>query len=206
MFGSLNKTTTFVGYFIINHIKIIVMKKLVSLLVLMLTVSSVTFSQITYTMLNQVENAILERYDIDYTGAHVRYMVESGKVNKLDADNKNAFNLAYKQFTKWNQGYFKSIPDTTYFSNGYDYMSDKNSDEFLVMTFNDTRKIVGKFSVNVNDFKNNIQTIEILELYNTGIPNLIDHVIMIKDFSNTWSLLTIYSYNLDVECEQCYIP
>jgi hypothetical protein len=110
------------------------MKKLVSLLVLMLTVSSVTFSQITYTMLNQVENAILERYDIDYTGAHVRYMVESGKVNKLDADNKNVFNLAYKQFTKWNQGYFKSIPDTTYFSNDFtDYINNsKSSNDFKI--------------------------------------------------------------------------
>jgi hypothetical protein len=180
------------------------MKKLVSLLVL--AFSSSAFSQITYTMLNEVENAVLDRYGIDYTGAHVRNMVESGRVNKLDADNKDAFNLAYKRFTKWNQGYFKIIPDTVYFSNGHDYMSDKNADEFLTITFNDTRKIVGKFSVNVNDFKNNIQTIEILELYNTSIPDLIDHVIMIKDFSNTWSVLTIYSYNLDVECDQCYIP
>jgi hypothetical protein len=179
------------------------MKKL--LLVLAIAINSVTYSQITFTMLNEVENAVLDRYGIEYTGAHVRNMVVSGRVNKLESSIKDSFISAYDRFTKWNHGYFKLIPDTMYFSNGYDYMSDKNADEVLTATFNHTRKIVGKFSLDVNDFKNNIQTIEILELYNTGIPDLIDHVIMIKDFSDTWSVLTFNNINIDVECAQCFI-
>ena len=179
------------------------MKKLAIVLSLGL-INSVAFSQISFVMLNEVENVVLDRYDIDYTGAHVRYMIESGQVNNLkNTANKDSMFAAYNRFTKWNKGYFKSIPDTTYFSDGEEYMSDKEADDFLVGTFNNSRKILGKFSLDVNDFTNNIQTIEILELYNTGIPNYIDHVIMIKDFEYRWSILTFNNVDVIVDCPQC---
>jgi len=167
------------------------MKKLVVLVaVAFVFITHFSFSQISYNMLNEIENVILDRYNIDYTGAHVRYMVESKKVEKLDSETKAAMNIAYKKFKKWNKNYFKNLPDSTYFSDGHEYMLNKSSDSFLKLIFNDSRKIVGKFSKYVADKKNDIQTIEILELYNTGIPNYIDHVVMIQNYSNEWFILT----------------
>jgi hypothetical protein len=177
------------------------MKKLVFIFSI---ISNIASSQISYVMLNEVENVLLDRYGINYTGAHVRNMVESGQVNTLEnpAD-KDSMLTAYNRFTKWNKGYFKSIPDTVYFSDGEEYMSDKQADDFLVGTFNNSRKILGMFSLDVNDFTNNIQTIEILELYNTGMPNYIDHIIMLKDFNSRWSLLIYNSIDIGSDCPQC---
>ena len=79
-------------------------------------------------------------------------------------------------------------------------MSDKQADDFLIGIFNNSRKILGRFSLDVNDFANNIQTIEILELYNTGMPNYIDHIIMLKDFNSRWSLLIFNDVDFIVDC------
>jgi hypothetical protein len=163
-------------------------------------------AQMSYQMINEIENVILDRYNIDYTGAHVRYMVESKKVEKLDSETKAAMNIAYKKFKKWNKNYFKNLPDSTYFSDGQEYMRNKSSDSFLKLTFNDSRKIVGEFSKRVADKKNDIRTIEILELYNTGIPNYIDHVVMIQNYSNEWFVLTSTYDKVYVEFPQNLIP
>ncbi|MFM7757927.1 MAG: hypothetical protein ACKO6J_03245 [Crocinitomicaceae bacterium] len=163
-------------------------------------------AQMSYQMINEIENVILDRYNIDYTGAHVRYMVESKKVEKLDSETKAAMKIAYKKFKKWNKNYFKNLPDSTYFSDGHEYMLNKSSDSFLKLTFNDSRKIVGKFSKYVADEKNDIQTIEILELYNTGIPNYIDHVVMIQNYSNEWFVLTSTYDKVYIEFPQNPIP
>ncbi len=171
-------------------------------------IASVVSSQISYVMLNEVENVFLDRYGIDYTGAHVRNMVESGRVNTLENPaHKDSMLTAYNRFTKWNKGYFKSVPDTMYFSDGEEYMSDKQADDFLIMAFDNSRKILGRFSLDVNDITNNIQTIEILELYNTGFPYyiFIDHVIMIKDFNSRWSVFTFDSIDIGSDCPQCPI-
>ena len=171
--------------------------------------SKIASSQIAYVMLNEVENVVLDRYGIDYTGAHVRYMVETGEVYNLkDSATKEATKdsmfAAYNRFTKWNKGYFKSIPDTVYFSDGEEYMSGKQADNFLIATFGNSRKILGRFSLDVNDFANNIQTIEILELYNVGMPNYyIDHIIMLKDFNSRWSLLSYINIDIGSDCPQC---
>jgi hypothetical protein len=181
------------------------MKKLAFVLAASVMVT-VAYSQISYVMLNEVENVVLDRYGIDYTGAHVRNMVESGQVNTLeDSATKDSMLAAYNRFTKWNKGYFKSVPDTVYFSDGEEYMSDKQANDFLIMAFNNSRKILGRFSLDVNDITNNIQTIEILELYNTGISNYIDHVIMLKDFNSIWSILTFNGVDFIVDCPQCPI-
>jgi hypothetical protein len=181
------------------------MKKL-SFVVAASFIANVASSQISYVMLNEVQNVVLDRYGIDYTGAHVRNMVESGQVNNLkDPAIKDSMLAAYNRFTKWNEGYFKSIPDTVYFSDGEEYMSGKQADNFLIATFGNSRKILGRFSLDVNDFANNIQTIEILELYNTGMPNYIDHIIMLKDFNSRWSLLIFNDVDFIVDCPQCPI-
>ncbi len=181
------------------------MKKL-ALLFVATVIANVATSQVSYVMLQEVQNVILDRYGIDYTGAHVRYMVETGEVYNLkDSATKDSMFAAYNRFTKWNKGYFKSIPDTVYFSDGEEYMSDKQADDFLIGVFNNSRKILGMFNLHVNDFENNIQTIEILELYNTGMPNYIDHVIMLKDFNSRWTILNIDDYDIDSDCPACPI-
>lgn len=169
-------------------------------------VSSVSLSQISYTMLNEVENSILDRYGIDYTGAHVRFMVESQIVNQLDSITKSEMIVAYDKFQKWNSNYFKSIPDTLYFSDGIEYMSNKSSDDFLKISFNETRKILGFYSKYIGDRLNDIQTIEILELYSTGIANYIDHVIMIQAYSNHWFILTSLYDKVSIEYPDNLIP
>lgn len=163
-------------------------------------------AQMSYQMINETENVILDRYNIDYTGAHVRYMVESKKVEKLDPETKAAMKIAYNKFKKWNKNYFKNLPDSTYFSDGHEYMLAKSSDSFLKLTFNDSRKIVGKYSKYVADKKNDIQTIEILELYNTGIPNYIDHVVMIQNYADEWFVLTSLYDKVNVEFPQNLVP
>lgn len=180
------------------------MKKLIVLVSVF--VSSISFSQISYTMLNEVENLILDRYEINYTGAHVRFMVESQIVNQLDSITKSDMIVAYDKFQKWNSNYFKSIPDTNYFSDGIEYMSNKSSDDFLKISFNETRKIVGLYSKYVGDQQNDIQTIEILELYSTGITNYIDHIIMIQDYSNHWFVLTSLYDKVLIEYPDNLIP
>ncbi len=179
------------------------------LYVVTLAVIFLSFSQnaqMSYHMINETENVILDRYNIDYTGAHVRYMVESKKVEKLDPETKAAMKIAYNKFKKWNKNYFKNLPDSTYFSDGHEYMLTKSSDSFLKLTFNDSRKIVGKFSKYVADKKNDIQTIEILELYNTGIPNYIDHVVMIQNYADEWFVLTSLYDKVNVEFPQNLVP
>lgn len=183
------------------------MKKVFSFIVVaVISVTQLSFSQISYNMINEIENVILDRYNIEYTGAHVRYMVESKKVEKLDPETKAAMKIAYNKFKKWNKNYFKNLPDSTYFSDGQEYMLTKSSDSFLKLTFNDSRKIVGKFSKYVADKKNDIQTIEILELYNTGILNYIDHVIMIQNYADEWFVLTSLYDKVNVEFPQNLIP
>lgn len=183
------------------------MKKLVVFIIVsVIFATQVSFSQISYTMINEIENEILDRYNIDYTGAHVRYMVESKKVNTLNSAAKDAMIIAYNKFKKWNKNYFKNLPDSIYFSDGYEYMQNKSSDSFLKLIFNDSRKIVGKFSKYVADQKNDIQMIEILELYNIGIPNYIDHVIMIQNYANDWFILTSTYDKVYVEFPQNLIP
>jgi hypothetical protein len=163
-------------------------------------------SQISYQCINEIENVILDRYNIDYTGAHVRYMVESKRVNTLDSKTKAEMVIAYKKFKEWNKNYFKTLPDSSYFSDGNEYMLNKSSDDFLKVIFNDSRKIVGIFSKTVSDKKNDIRTIEILELYNTGIPNYIDHVVMIQNYSNEWDILTSTYDKVYVEFPQNPVP
>ena len=73
-------------------------------------IANVASSQIAYVMLQEVQNVVLDRYGIDYTGAHVRYMVETGEVNNLkDPAIKDSMLIAYNRFTKWNKGRVISI-------------------------------------------------------------------------------------------------
>jgi len=169
----------------------------------------VSFSQNIYNFssLNQSQNKLLDSYGIDYTGPYTRYKVISEEYKKLeDTLLQTQYLVAFDRFEKWNKNYFKSIPDTMYFSDGIEYMKDKNTNEFLKATFNKARKILGIYSIKINDRLNNIRTIEILELYNIGIQNYIDHIIMVENYIGFWELITYDDEDPTLDCGQCMVP
>jgi len=171
--------------------------------------SSVSFTQtiFNFSSLNQSQNKLLDSYGIDYTGPYTRYKVISGEYKKLkDSTLQTQYLVAFDKFEKWNKNYFKSIPDTLFFSDGIEYMKDKDANELLKATFNETRKTLGIYSIGINDRTNNIQTIEILELYNTGMHNYIDHIIMVQNFDCFWELITYDDEDPTLDCGQCMIP
>ena len=170
---------------------------------------SVAFNQTVYNFssLNQSQNKLLDTYGIDYTGPYTRYKVLSGEYLKLnDTTLQTEYLRAFNRFEIWNKNYFNTIPDTVYFSDGLQYMKDKDANELLIATFNETRKILGFYSVKVNDRINNVRTIEILELYNTGMDNYIDHIIMVEQFDGFWELITYDDNDQTLDCGQCMIP
>lgn len=183
------------------------MKKLIILVSVF--VSNISFAQTSFifTSLNQSENKLLDSYGIDYTGPYTRYKIISGEYKRLkDTSLRNQFLEAFEKFEKWNKNYFKTIPDTTYFSDGIEYMKNKDANEFLKATFNETRKILGIYSININDKLNNIRTIEILELYNTGMQNYIDHIIMVENYKGFWELFIYDDEDPTLDCGRCMIP
>lgn len=144
-----------------------------------------------YTMLNEYENYILDRYSIDFTGAHVRYMVESGNVNNLDSVTKKSMKIAYDNFIEFNKNYFITVPtlkDPILFT-GTQYIQNKDCDNFTKFICNDSRLIVGFYKKVVNDSENNIKSIEITEVNDSG-TNLIYHAIFIEDFNGFSTLIT----------------
>jgi hypothetical protein len=170
---------------------------------------SVAFNQTVYNFssLNQSQNKLLDTYGIDYTGPYTRYKVLSGEYLKLnDTTLQTEYLRAFNRFEIWNKNYFKTIPDTVYFSDGLQYMKDKDANELLKATFNETRKILGFYSVKINDRINNVRTIEILELYNTGMDNYIDHIIMVEHFDDFWELITPNDDDITLDCGQCPVP
>ena len=172
-------------------------------------VINVSFSQTSYnfSFLNQSENKLLDHYGIDYTGPFIRYKVVSNEYKTFkDTSLQLSFLEAFDKFQKWNKNYFKIIPDTNYFSDGTTYMKNKNANELLKFTLDDTRKILGIYSIDIDDKLNDIKTIEILELYNTGMNNYIDHIIMIEDFKGFWELVTYDEEDITLDCAQCMVP
>lgn len=187
--------------------KIIVMKSLI--VFIFVFISGVSFSQTSYnfSFLNQSENKLLDYYGIDYTGPFIRYKVVSNEYKTFkDTSLQLSFLEAFDKFQKWNKNYFKIIPDTNYFSDGTTYMKNKNANELLKFTLDDTRKILGIYSIDIDDKLNDIKTIEILELYNTGMNNYIDHIIMIEDFKGFWELVTYDEEDITLDCAQCMVP
>lgn len=164
-------------------------------------------SVFNFSSLNQSENKLLDSYSIDYTGPYTRYKVISEEYKRLeDKSLQSEYLTAFNKFEKWNKNYFKTIPDTTYFSDGVEYMQKKDANELLKATFNETRKILGIYSIEIGDKLNNIRTIEILELYNIGMNKYIDHVIMIENYKGFWELFLYNDEDSTLDCGQCMIP
>jgi hypothetical protein len=151
------------------------------------------------------QNYILDRHGIDYCSPHTRKMVESGNVYNLEKDIQDGMFEAYNRFTAWNKGYFNSIPDTNkVISNGAIYMADKKAIPFVKGAFNESRKILGIYSLQVNDKLYGIRTIEVLEVWsNHPDLNVIEIVIMFEDFEGIWDSLIPATFDFPVECDRC---
>jgi hypothetical protein len=162
-----------------------------------------------YEMLNEYENHILDRYHIDYTGIHVRYMIESGEIDQLGEQwIKDSMLAAYNRFVKFNQNYFQNVPTvhSKVLLTGTQYIQPKNCDNFTKMICGDSRLIVGIYKKTVNDVKNNIRSIEIIEINNSGAkPYDISHAIFIEDFDGISTLLTFQDFPEMKLCGQCPI-
>ena len=185
-----------------NNIKTITMKNLA--LVFAVLVSSFGFSQNVLSFIED-ENYILDRHGIDYCSPHTRKMVESGNVYNLEKDIQDGMFEAYNRFTAWNKGYFNSIPDTNkVISNGAIYMADKKAIPFVKGAFNESRKILGIYSLQVNDTLYGIRTIEVLEVWsNHPDLNVIEPIIMFEDFEGIWDSLIPATFDFPVECDGC---
>ena len=184
------------------------MKKLI-ISIIAISISSVLFTQtnFNFTSLNQSQNKLLDSYGIDYTGPYTRYKIISGEYKRLkDTSLRNQFLEAFEKFEKWNKNYFKTIPDTTYFSDGVEYMKNKDADAFFKAIFNETRKILGIYSIKIEDKLNNIRTIEILEIYNAGMYNYIDHIIMVENYKGFWDSFMYDDEDPTLDCGRCMIP
>jgi hypothetical protein len=178
------------------------MKKIV--LVFAVLVSSFGFGQNVLSFIED-ENYILDRHGIDYCSPHTRKMVESGNVYNLEKHIQDGMFEAYNRFTAWNKGYFNSIPDTNkVISNGAIYMADKKAIPFVKGIFGESRKILGIYSLQVNDTLYGIRTIEVLEVWsNTPQLNVIEIIVMIEDFEGNWDILIPETYNFPVDCSIC---
>jgi hypothetical protein len=167
------------------------MKKLVILtLASIVTLSS--FSQdtiISRQSLTQSQNKLLMKYGINYIGFHTRYMVASGNVLKLrDTNIQHEMTSSFNRFQRWNNGYFSNIPDTT---------------------VNDRYKII------VNDYNNNIKSIEIIESYSSATTRLSDNTnfywgnfgftLLVEDLLGNITELVYSEADTDLDCPQCYI-
>lgn len=174
-------------------------------------------AQICYTSITLTENALLDRHQIDYTGTHSRYLMTSGKINNIPIEWQESVRKDYDKFLIWNKGYFDTLPtmNEPVIIDGYGYLLtheiDFDKNPMLFMGMNETRQIIGMFSKEVNDVKYGIKTIEIVELYNTGIPeDAVDKFIMIQDFTGKWALFStsesrdqiIKDYKLE-DCPDC---
>lgn len=161
-----------------------------------------------YIMINEYENFILDRYDIDYTGIHVRYMVASGNINNVtDKSTRDSMINAYNRFLKFNQGYFQNIPtiNSNVLLTGTQYIASKNCDEFTKLICNDSRLIVGIYKKVVNDVDNNIRSIEIIEINNSADLFSITHAIFIENFDGVFELIIPADFPEMALCGQCPI-
>jgi hypothetical protein len=183
------------------------MKKLLFSLVL---VTNVSFSQdYSYSMINQSQNKFLERYNIKYTGPYVRYMVESGNVNKLsDPKLIKQYNISFKEFVSWNN-VFETVPSDTFAIMSFsEYLSSKETvDIFVDYIFSASNdKILKIKSINVNDRMHNVKTIEIIEYYAPAGMDNFSHVIFYKDFSDFWNIWVYDETDTELDCAPCMIP
>lgn len=182
------------------------MKKL--LFLSLLTVNTVFSQEYTYSMLNESENNFLDRYSIDYTGMHVRYIIFNDSLELIRTDQlRTDFKTAYANFIKWNNNQFSVLPDTIgVLMNGQEYLESKEKIDAMYI-FGKYHNVLNIYTISVDDRLNNVKTIEIVEAYDIR-NQWFFHRIFYSNFDNQWTdwswVKDLNSENL--ECAPCHIP
>jgi len=176
------------------------MKNVILFLSVLLIQLNVLGQKLYFDEINQSQNKLLDKYGIDFTGAHCRYMVSTGRVNRLCDSIADSMVNAYNRFMLWNDGSFKVVPDRVVLMSGSDYLSLKpNRNEWLGMDFRETTKILSLYHKEIH--QDGINSIEILEV--NSYRDLVQTLIMVEDSEGRWDLFFGNDDDTDLTCPWC---
>jgi hypothetical protein len=179
------------------------MKRLGFIFGILITGTIFAQNDVTYPLLNETQNALLDRYGIDYTGIYTRYAIETQTHLNLITEEQIKANTAYQKFQSWNAYYhLKSIPDINNFSsNMQTYFETKLlRDDWMRLFLNDT-KIIQQVTIQINDVENNVKTIDILETRDVrSAYGGLRILIFVQDYTDTWTMIF---EDLTLDCPQC---
>ena len=181
------------------------MKKLIFVFGILIT--GTVFGQtdiISYQLLNETQNNLLDRYGIDYTGSYTRYVIESKKYLNLDSVEQSAALVAYKNFQNWNVDYhLQSIPDIdTSIGNFKTYLDSKLLyEDWMPIFVSNSTKILQKATIYVNDRYGDVKTIDILEIRDIDSAHGgLNIMIFVQDYNGYWTMIF---EDLTLDCPQC---
>ena len=176
------------------------MKKILSTLALCLVLTNSIGQDLAFDMINRSQNKLLDKYSIDFTGAHVRHMVVTGRVNRLEKSYSDSMVAAYNRFMIWNDGSFKVVPDSTVLMSGYEYLLLKpNRDEWMDFEIIPSVKILSIYNKVIN--QDGIKSIEIIEVIR--MPYYVQSVILIEDYFGKWKIFFYDENDTTLDCPSC---
>ena len=177
------------------------MKNVILFLSVLLIQLNVLGQELCFDGINQSQNKLLDKYGIDFTGAHCRYMVSTGRVNRLcDKDIADSMVNAYNRFMLWNDGSFKVVPDTVALMLCSEYINLKpNRNTVLDLVFTGSSTILSLYHKEIH--QDGINSIEILEV--RGLPWLVETLIMVEDGEGRWDLFFYNADDPDLTCPPC---
>lgn len=181
------------------------------IVVLFVILTSVVNAQ-TFTMLNQSQNKLLDKYGIDYAGLQTRYIMSTNQIDIIeDTETRLGMIKSYEEFMKWKSPDVKILPDTIeVLMTGYDYLKDKSlmddRTELLRVFFYDYHKVLQRLHFDVYDGM--IKSIEIIECSMPSEDFGINffHMIFIENKYGYWKLFSSDDSDTTLDCPFCGTP